>query len=162
MASKRNCVKSFEIHPKSPRMIYDWMTMSLIDTWYSCNNAMAPLRRRAQRALPGCQAGWEDQAGGGQRRNPAAKSHDVGTLIGFGKWLLHTYILRLDLANSCIFKATLIRREEVLMGGRKAPGPSWTSWSPTHWHEADTNTGILKSRWWFSIKNNSLWRLQGK
>ena len=58
------------------------------------------------------------------------------------KWLLHSY---------CIFEETWIRREEVLMGGRKPPGPIWTSWSPRHWHEADTNTGILKSKWWFSM-----------
>ena len=38
---------------------------------------------------------------------------------------------------------TITVKEEVLMGGRKAPGPRWISWSGRHWHVVDTNTGIL-------------------
>ena len=38
---------------------------------------------------------------------------------------------------------TITVKEEVLMGGRKAPGPRWIFWSGRHWHVADTNTGIL-------------------
>ena len=41
---------------------------------------------------------------------------------------------------------TITVKEEVLMGGRKAPGPRWIFWSGRHWHVADTNTGILARR----------------
>ena len=155
MASKRNCVKSFEITQNHPRWsMSEWQCDSLnhdihaMMPWHLCDVAHNELLQVAELV----EKTWQEVDRGTTLRQSHTMLEHWSDLVLTKKMVPpYKYSTRLDLANSCIFEETWIRREEVLMGGKKAPGPSWTSWSPTHWHEADTNTGILKSKWWFSM-----------